>query len=269
MKKMAILTLSTGTALILGAGLLYRPNQPAPIPKAPAENLPEPVIDKTAPPPVIAETKPVVEVLDEPVIAEQPAPPPVPTPEPKPAPLTSEERQRIALERYYTQMAKNFDRMMDRLDQEQNPERRRQLIDTLARYVRVDTLAALDWAASLQDPDEQRAALEAINKNALTGIGARIEIDATGLPKIRNTTILSAVESTGLVEPGDYISGVVNPDGTTVYFQGLSIQEIVEHLRGEPGSEVQLLMERLSENGDTASFDVPLQRSLIVMQPSY
>ncbi|MDF7807542.1 hypothetical protein P4E94_08850 [Pontiellaceae bacterium B12219] len=265
MKKRLFLTLSIGTALTVGAGLLlYRPPQPDPPPVTRAEHPPEPVVEKTEAPPPVVEAEPVVEPAEVPEEQPEVAAQPAPTPEPSPPQPNREEQMRAAQERYYTQMARNFNRL---LDQEQNPARRQHLIEALARYVRVDTLAALDWAATLTDPEEQRTALEAINKNALTGIGARIEMDATGLPKIRDTTILSAAESTGMVEPGDYISGVVNPDGSIVYFQGLSIQEIVKHLRGAPGSEIQLLMERPTPNGDFASFDVPVQRSLIVMHP--
>ncbi len=134
----------------------------------------------------------------------------------------------------------------------------------------MDTPSTLDWAMGLEDPEERRAAFEAINDNALTGIGARIETDETGLPKIRETTILSAVASTGQVEAGDYISGMVNHDGSIVYFKDRPIRQIVQYLRGQAGSEIQLLMERASDDGsDPYSFDVSVQRSLIVVQPPF
>lgn len=183
--------------------------------------------------------------------------------------LSREERKQNALNRYWDEMARNFNRQLDQLDREQNPKRRLSLIQTLARYVQIDTLTALDWAATLTDPQEQRAALNAINQHALTGIGARIDSDETGLPVIRKTTILSAVESTGQVEAGDYIAGMIKPDGTQVYFKDWPLQKVAQALRGEPGSEVQLMMERVSSEGVWVSFDVPVQRSLIVMQPQF
>jgi C-terminal processing protease CtpA/Prc len=63
----------------------------------------------------------------------------------------------------------------------------------------------------------------------------------------------------------------VDPDGLPVSFENLSAQQVVKHLRGEPGSEVQLLMERLpsDENGESHIFDVSIQRSLLVIQPPY
>ena len=143
------------------------------------------------------------------------------------------------------------------------------LIRTMSRNVRIDTLRTLDWVLELDDPAEQRAALEAINQNALVGIGARLQVDETGLPKITETTVLSAVASTGMTEPGDYISGIVNEDGSTIYFKDLPVRQIVKLLHGQPGTEVQLLMERAPTEGNTEpySFDVPVLRSMIIVQP--
>ena len=116
-----------------------------------------------------------------------------------------------------------------------------------------------------------RAALDAINKNALVGIGARIQTDETGLPKIVDTTVLSAIASTGMTEPGDYISGMMNSDGSFISFKDRPIQQIVKLLHGQPGTEVRLLMERASADGhaEPYSFDVPVLRSMIIMQPPF
>jgi len=191
------------------------------------------------------------------------------TPPPAEKNRTAEQKNQQAIQ-YWNHRAQTFDRFMKQLDAEQNPARRSQLINAMARHVRFNTLDTLDWAMGLEDPEEKRAALEAINKDALSGIGARIEIDQSGLPKIRDTTILSAIESTGQVEPGDYISGMINGDGSTTYFKGLSIQKIVQMLRGKPGSEIQLLMERVPEQGGGALvFNVPVRRSMIVVEPPF
>lgn len=172
---------------------------------------------------------------------------------------------------YWDRQAKRFNGLLEQLAREQDPSRRKALIQTLARYVRIDTLGALDWAMSLQDPSEQRMALDAINKASLSGIGARIEADASGFPKIRETTVLSAIAATGQVEPGDYITGMIGPDGQPISFKNLSLQEVVKYLRGQPGSEVQLLMERwpIDGKGEAQAFDVSIQRSLLVVQPPY
>lgn len=172
---------------------------------------------------------------------------------------------------YWESQAKRFNQLLEQLALEENPDKRNRLIQNLAAYVRVDTLGTLDWAMDLDNPDEQRAALDAVNKYALSGIGARIEQDETGFPRISETTVLSAVAATGQVEPGDYIVGIVNPEGDPISFQNLSIREVVKQLRGKPGSEVQLLMERVSSDGsgESHTFDVSIQRSLLVIQPPY
>lgn len=276
---MKFYTISTWTLVsILGIGaVVYTQRTPPPenvsrleeqpenpIPQGKPHSKPEKTV-QIIPPPVIVKEKP--EPIAKPVAKTAVAPPPKPV-APKPT-LSREEQRQNALNRHWDQLARNFNRQLDQLDREQNPDRRLSLIQTIARYVRVDTLAALDWAATLADPEEQRAALNAINQNALTGIGARIESDETGLPMIKKTTILSAVESTGLVQAGDYISGMVKPDGSMVYFKDWPLQKVAQVLHGEPGTEVQLMMERVSPDGVWHSFDVPVQRSLIVVQPHF
>ena len=140
----------------------------------------------------------------------------------------------------------------------------------MAQHVRFDTLNAIDWATNLADPEERRIAMEAINKSALVGIGAKLEMDATGYPKIQETTPMSAVGSTGMVEPGDYIVGMDDGNGDPTYFDGLSTAQIVKLLHGKAGSEIRLLMERKSEHGGAPQvFDVPVHRSLIVIQPPF
>ena len=181
------------------------------------------------------------------------------------------EQQRVAMIKRWKQTEDQFNRLWDRLEGTIDPDQRDRLINRMAQYVRMNTLDTVEWAMDLGDPEERRLALEAINQYALSGIGARINVDNTGFPRIMETTVLSAVESTGMVEPGDYIIGMVNADGQAVDFEGMPIQQIIKHLRGEPGSELLLMMERASaENGEPPyPFDVPVQRSLIVIQPPY
>ena len=263
--KIILLAAALGTA-----GLFFWPKEKAPeIPELEIINEPDEIPEQPkevvvavipAPPEPEVEEPPPQEVV-------QPAPKPIPKPTPAPTPLTEEERRKIAIDRYYDHMERNFERQLSQLERETDPARRKNLIASLGRYVRIDTLEALDWAMGMENQEEQRAALEAINKNALTGIGARIEMDDYGLPKIRETTILSAAESTGMIQAGDYIAGMVTADGRTVSFRGMTMQQIVTYLRGQPGSNIQLQLERSPEYGSTQPipFEVPLQRSLIVM----
>ncbi len=205
-------------------------------------------------------------------IAQRKVIPPKPTHtatvETKKKPNSTPVAQQQNIHQYWKRAEENFNRQWDKLDVEQDPAKRNQLIRNMAQYVRMDTLSAIEWALSLADPEERRLALESINKYALTGIGARIGMDQTGFPAIRETTALSAVASTGLVEPGDYIVGMQDEYGQFVDFKGLSMQQIIQHLRGEAGTDVLLYMERLlPQDGDAKTFEVPVKRSLLVIQP--
>jgi len=161
-----------------------------------------------------------------------------------------------------------FDQQAERLDYEADPAQRAQIIESLSEYVQVDTPRTIEWAMSLEDPNERYLAMEAINRNALTGIGAKLAVDATGYPKIRETTPLSAIGSTGMVEPGDYIVGMMDENGQMISFHGMDLPEIVGTLRGEAGTDVYLYMERPGPDGmSTTPFEVPVRRSMLVILP--
>jgi len=262
----------------LGSGVAYYFIKPAPKPLE-------------EPPPVPVTQEEPEEVVEKSVLNVRSVIPPLPKPSPRPEPVvetsappvmesapetrkltprkpTPQEQQEAAWARYWQNVKNRFNQQLQTLDQEQDPARRSQLILLMARHVRFDTLAAIDWAMNLADPEERRMAMEAINKNALVGIGAKLEMDATGYPKIQETTVMSAVGATGMVEPGDYIVGMDDGTGDPIYFDGLSLAQIVRLLRGEAGSEVRLLMERASKYGGSPQvFDVHVPRSLLVIEP--
>lgn len=256
--KIQITAAALAVSLAIGAVLLLQPDtEPEPQPAA-AEPAPAP-----APEPEIAET------------VEQTVRPEIITP-PEPAPEKVELVQKTAQKpappkpdytRYWKQQERSFNNLLNRLANETDPRKRRNLINALARHIRVDTLATLDWISTLESEEETRTALEAVNKYALVGIGAQIEIDDSGLPLIRKTTIMSAVEATGMVAEGDYISGIVKPDGTVIYFENMPLQQVVKHLRGEVGTTPLLMMERVNDDGSTLSYDVEVSRSLLVVGP--
>jgi len=265
MKKPAVQILMVAAILAMGMAYRYRKTHR----QAEEETIPVQALEASQPrldvraaiPP---RPKPVTKTPDPEV------PPKIAAPQVKAQPKTAAvSHRRAAL--YWQHAARRFEQQGKMLDQENDPAKRMNLIQAMARNVRMDTLSTLDWAMGMEDPEEQRAALEAINQNALVGIGARLQVDDTGLPKITETTVLSAIASTGMAEPGDYISGMVNGDGSTIYFKDLPIRQIVKLLHGQPGTEVRLLMERAPAGGNTEpySFDVPVLRSMIIVQPPF
>ena len=255
----------------LGAGVVALRRS---APERPLEPVPEvvdvekPAVSSAVPQPVREAAVPVEEVADEQavdVLGDVAVP--VADEEPR---LSPEEKRRRAREMvYWEQQQTYYERLLERLDQERDPAKRRQLISQISRMIRTDTELALAWAMGLEDEEEQRLAMEGIRKNALVGIGARIEKDETGFPKIRDVMELGAVGATGMVEAGDYLVGMDPGDGTTVYFDEMSLSEVVEHLRGEVGSQIRLFVQRFPEDGrlSPVSFEVPVTRSMIVVQP--
>ena len=274
MKKRMLQLLLVSAPVAAMIGYLHLREKPVPEPVADApiavETNTTPTVEglavaDSAPKPV-AKPEPKPEPPAPIVVKQKPLPVPKPAvPRPQPRQLTREER----IKHYYDSMKRNFERQGQQLAREQNPDRRDRLIAAMARNVRVDTLQTLEWAMGLEDPHDKWAALDAINKNALVGIGARIEMDHTGFPKIKDTTIMSAVGSTGMVEPGDYIIGMNDGSGDPVYFDRMPMQQVVNHLRGQAGTDIELIMERVNDKGEPTAFDVPVQRSMIVMQPPY
>ncbi len=280
MKKHAMKILTA--AAILAAAFVYHhrtttpacPTNPA-CPPPPVKPAVKPVLnDPMAVTPLQPKqpTPPKPELKPKPVIQQQPTPQPI---APEVAPTQEEnyptqaelEKQRAAL--YWQYATQHFNQQIAMLNAENNPTQRMDLIQAIARNVRVDTLRTIDWAMGLEDPEEKRVALEAINQNALVGIGAKIQTDETGLPRILDTTILSAVGSSGEVQPGDYISGIVTSDGSFIDFKDRPIHEVVQMLRGQPGTEVRLLMKRIPDNDQTEphSYNLPVLRSMIIIQP--
>jgi C-terminal processing protease CtpA/Prc len=187
----------------------------------------------------------------------------------QPIQLTPEERQEALIRRSWELRQKQFADLLGKLEKETDPDRRKQMIEQLARYVRIDTVMALDWARSLPDEEEQCLAMEFVSKNAYVGIGAHIEMDETGFPKIAQTTELSAIGATGMVEAGDYIVGMTTGDGETTYFEGMTLSQIVKYLQGEVGTEISLTMARASgdDQSDVTTFNVPVTRSMIIVTP--
>jgi len=273
MKKRTIQLIAGGLTIMAGAALLYDRQG-----KVPAQASSVPEKDTRSTPAGITQT-----MLENPTV-----PPPTPanlsfnrTPAPEELPATplpkkqtdgppKAAQQRITPVQQWKMAEERFNRQWNLLEREQDPAKRSRLIQNMAQYVRLDTMAAIEWALGLEDPEERRLALEAINQYALTGIGAMIAKDETGFPLIRDTTVVSAVASTGMVEPGDYIIGMQNENGDIVSFEGMTVHEIVQHLRGKAGTDILLYIERVAEQGkDSYVFDVPVQRSLIVIQPPY
>lgn len=127
-----------------------------------------------------------------------------------------------------------------------------------------DTLAAMDWAASLPNPADREAAMRGINSAAPVGIGARINEGPDGFPVLQDIVPDGPAGSSGLLRAGDRLLAVRGADGNWVEARTLPLGDVVSMIRGESGSPVTLRVQ--PENGG-ASQDVTLNRQQIIFRP--
>ncbi len=102
-----------------------------------------------------------------------------------------------------------------------------------------DTAAALQWADQLSDPAERDAAIQAIRSVAPVGIGAALGM-RDGYPVINQVLSGTPAELSGQLHPGDRILALAQGDSSFVDAHGLSLPDIVQMIRGAPGTVLQL-----------------------------
>ncbi len=120
------------------------------------------------------------------------------------------------------------------------PNERRQFLDgVFAGWAQKDTEAAFQWADQLPDESERAAAVRAIQTMAPVGIGAAIGVEE-GYPIIRQLVPGAPAELSQQLRPGDRILAIAQGDNSFVEVRGLALAQVVEMIRGTPGSLVQL-----------------------------
>jgi PDZ domain len=112
-----------------------------------------------------------------------------------------------------------------------------------AGWAESDTGAALEVADQLADPAEKDAALRAIRNVAPVGIGAALRIQ-DGYPVINQVLPGTPAEASGQLHPGDRIVGLAQGDSAFVDAHGVALKDIVDMIRGTPGSVLQLQVVR-------------------------
>ena len=119
------------------------------------------------------------------------------------------------------------------------PDRQRFYDAVFAGWGSKDTAAALQWAAQMSDPSEQSAAIQAIRSVAPVGIGAALRMQ-DGYPVINQLLPGTPAESSGQIRSGDRILAVAQGDNAFVGVQGIALQDVVQLIRGAPGTVLQL-----------------------------
>jgi len=117
---------------------------------------------------------------------------------------------------------------------------RRNFADALfADWAQKDTAAAMKWAEQFSDITEREAALQAIRSVAPVGIGTALRIQ-DGYPVIDNLIPGTPAALNGQLQVGDRIIALAQGGGTFVDVYEAPLADIVQAVRGPPGTLLQL-----------------------------
>ncbi len=124
---------------------------------------------------------------------------------------------------------------------EQLPEtdRRKFYEALLANWASFDTDAALIWAEQFSDPTDREAVIQAIRTAAPVGIGAELRAQ-DGYAIIQGLVSGSPAQRSGLLQPGDRIVAIAQGNSPFINAQDMNLANIVEMIRGAPGTTLQL-----------------------------
>jgi len=124
-------------------------------------------------------------------------------------------------------------------DQLPPKERNRFNEAVFAGWAEKDTESAIQWADQLTDPGEREAATQAIRGVAPVGIGTALSIK-DGYPVVNQLLPGTPAELSGQIHPGDRIVALAQGDSAFVDLNSLSLADIVQRIRGLPGTVLQL-----------------------------
>jgi carboxyl-terminal processing protease len=145
------------------------------------------------------------------------------------------------------------------------PEERRKFFDAvISGWANIDTEAALEWANQLSVPEEHDAALQAIHNVAPVGIGAALSVQ-NGYPVINDLIPGTPADLSGQLHRGDRIVGLAQGDNSFVDARNLSLQDVVQMIRGAPGTLLQLQV----VSADAPPDSIPRTISIIRDQVKY
>jgi len=134
---------------------------------------------------------------------------------------------------------------------DQLPEdQRRQFSDSVfAGWAGKDTEAALQYTDQLSGADRD-GAIQAIRTTAPVGIGTALAVE-DGYPVVRQLLPGTPAEASGQIHQGDRILALAHGDNSFVNAQGIPLSDLVQMIRGAPGTTLQLQI--LSANAPPGS----------------
>ena len=122
-----------------------------------------------------------------------------------------------------------------------SPESRRKFLDSVfVTWARKDTAAALRYVEQqIYDPVEKEAAMRAIRSIAPVGIGAELR-QQDGYTVVNRLLPGGPAEASGQLHAGDRIVAVAQGGGAFVDARNMSLADLVQNIRGAPGTPLQL-----------------------------
>jgi hypothetical protein len=124
-------------------------------------------------------------------------------------------------------------------EQVSGADRRRFFDLLLSDWTSHDTAAALQWAEQITNPTDRDAAMRTIRAVAPTGIGAAMTV-LDGHPVFNEVLPGTPAAVSGQIAPGDRLLAVAQGNNVFVDVQNLPLEQVVQMIRGSPGTPVQL-----------------------------
>lgn len=122
---------------------------------------------------------------------------------------------------------------------ETDPRRAAAIHEIVQEWARRDTSAAMAWAEQLPTQPEREAAQKGIRTAMPVGIGAMIHMDDQQAV-VGELMPGGAASRSGILKAGDRILAVSDSSGNWIRAQDLPLQELVNHIRGEPQTAVSM-----------------------------
>jgi hypothetical protein len=131
-----------------------------------------------------------------------------------------------------------------------------------ANWAQQDTDAALQYADQLPDATDRESAMRAIQSVAPVGIGTELRMQ-DGLPVINRLLPGTPAETGGQLQPGDRIVAMAQGNNSFVDAHGMALADVVQAIRGTPGTLLQLKVLSADAPPDAAPRTVAITRDQI------
>ena len=145
-------------------------------------------------------------------------------------------------------------------------DHRKFITSAFSNWARRDTEAALQQAEQLPDATDRELATLAIRSVAPTGIGVELKMQ-DDYPVVGRLFPGTPAEQSGQLHPGDRILAVAQGNNVFVDAQSLPGQQLVQAIRGEPGTMIQLRVLPADAPPDSPPRTIALVRGQIKYKP--